>query len=154
MAAGQHTVASNRRARHDYEIEETFETGMVLTGAEVKALRAGRASIQEAYARVRDNELWIEGLHIPPYEHGSSQRTGYDPRKPRKLLMHRNEIARLVGKSKERGLTLVPLRIYFVRGLAKLELALGRGKRQYEKRQALAEREHQREIDRGLGRRR
>ena len=154
MAAGQHTVASNRRARHDYAIEETFEAGMVLTGAEVKSLRGGRASLQEAYARVRNNELWIEGLHIPPYEHSSTQRQGYEPRKPRKLLMHRHEIERLLGKQKERGLTLVPMRIYFLRGRAKLELGLGRGKRQFEKREALAEREHQREIERGLGRRR
>lgn len=152
MARGEHTVASNRRARHDYHIEETFEAGMVLTGAEVKSLRSGRASLSDAYGRVTGGELWVENLHIPPYEHGTSQR-GYEPKRPRKLLLHKTEIARLIGKTKERGLTLVPLRLYFVRGLAKLELGLGRGKRQYEKRRAIADREHRREIERGMSRR-
>ena len=149
MAAGEHTVATNRRARHDYHIEETFEVGMVLTGAEVKSLRSGRASLSDAYGRVTGNELWVENLHIPPYEHGTSQR-GYEPKRPRKLLLHRREIARLIGKTAERGLTLVPMRLYFVRGLAKLELGLGRGKRQYEKRRAIADREHRREMERGM----
>ena len=149
MAAGEHTVATNRRARHDYHIEETFEVGMVLTGAEVKSLRSGRASLSDAYGRVTGNELWVENLHIPPYEHGTSQR-GYEPKRPRKLLLHRREIARLIGKTAERGLTLVPMRLYFVRGLAKLELGLGRGKRQYEKRRAIANREPRREMERGM----
>jgi SsrA-binding protein len=96
--------------------------------------------------------MWVENLHIPPYEHGTSQR-GYEPKRPRKLLLHRREIARLIGKTQERGLTLVPLRLYFVRGLAKLELGLGRGKRQYEKRRAIADREHRREMERGMSRR-
>jgi SsrA-binding protein len=152
LAGGEHTVASNRRARHDYHIEETFEAGMVLTGAEVKSLRAGRASLSDAYGHVAGTELWIENLHIPPYEHGTSQR-GYEPKRPRKLLLHRREIARLIGKTQERGLTLVPLRLYFVRGLAKVELGLGRGKRQYEKRRTIADREHRREMERGLSRR-
>lgn len=152
MAAGEHTVATNRRARHDYHIEETFEAGMVLTGAEVKSLRSGRASLSDAYGRVTGNELWVENLHIPPYEHGTSQR-GYEPKRPRKLLLHRREISRLIGKTAERGLTLVPMRLYFVRGLAKLELGLGRGKRQYEKRRAIADREHRREMERGMSRR-
>jgi SsrA-binding protein len=152
LAAGEHTVATNRRARHDYHIEETFEAGMVLTGAEVKSLRSGRASLSDAYGRVTGNELWVENLHIPPYEHGTSQR-GYEPKRPRKLLLHRREIARLIGKTQERGLTLVPMRLYFVRGLAKLELGLARGKRQYEKRRAIADREHRREIERGMSRR-
>jgi SsrA-binding protein len=152
LAGGEHIVATNRRARHDYHIEETFEAGMVLTGAEVKSLRAGRASLSDAYGRVAGSELWLENLHIPPYEHGTSQR-GYEPKRPRKLLLHRREIARLIGKTQERGLTLVPLRLYFVRGLAKLELGLGRGKRQYEKRRAIADREHRREMERGLSRR-
>ncbi len=125
---------------------------MVLTGAEVKSLRSGRASLSDAYGRVTGGELWVENLHIPPYEHGTSQR-GYEPKRPRKLLLHKTEIARLIGKTKERGLTLVPLRLYFVRGLAKLELGLGRGKRQYEKRRAIADREHRREIERGMSRR-
>jgi SsrA-binding protein len=152
LAAGEHTVATNRRARHDYHIEETFEAGMVLTGAEVKSLRSGRASLSDAYGRVTGNELWVENLHIPPYEHGTSQR-GYEPKRPRKLLLHRREISRLIGKTAERGLTLVPMRLYFVRGLAKLELGLGRGKRQFEKRRAIADREHRREMERGMTRR-
>jgi SsrA-binding protein len=152
LAAGEHTVATNRRARHDYHIEETFEAGMVLTGAEVKSLRSGRASLSDAYGRVTGNELWVENLHIPPYEHGTSER-GYEPKRPRKLLLHRREISRLIGKTAERGLTLVPMRLYFVRGLAKLELGLGRGKRQYEKRRAIADREHRREMERGMSRR-
>lgn len=153
MARAEHTVATNRRARHDYHIQETFEAGMVLTGAEVKSLRAGRASLSDAYGRVTGGELWVENLHIPPYEHGTSQR-GYEPKRPRKLLLHRHEIARLIGKTKERGLTLVPMRLYFVRGRAKLELGLGRGKRQYEKRRAIADREHRREMERGMSGRR
>lgn len=150
--AGQRAVATNRRARHDYAIEESFEAGIVLTGAEVKSLRGGRASLGEAYARVSDGEVWIENLHIPPYSHAGHTRS-YDPRRPRKLLMHREEIERLIGKTQERGLTLVPLRLYFTRGLAKLELGLGRGKRRYEKRQAKLEQEHQREMERAFVRR-
>jgi SsrA-binding protein len=150
--AGDRTVASNRRARHDYAIDETFEAGMVLTGPEVKSLRQGRASLADAYARVRGDEVWIEGMHIPPYEMSDTRR--YDPIRPRKLLLHRTEIARLTGKTAERGLTLVPLKVYFTRGMAKMELGLGRGKRQYEKRQTIAEREHRREIERAVEARR
>ncbi len=152
-AEGQRTVVSNRRARHDYEILERFETGIVLTGAEVKSLRGGRGSLAEAFARVRESEVWIEGMHIPPYEQAMDKRT-YDPIRPRKLLLHRKEIERLIGKTAERGLSLVPLRIYFAHGIAKMELALGRGKRAYEKRHSIAEREHQREMHREAGRRR
>jgi SsrA-binding protein len=151
--AEQKTVVSNRRARHDYEILERYETGIVLTGAEVKSLRGGRGSLAESFARVRGNEVWIEGMHIPPYEQAMDKRT-YDPIRPRKLLLHRTEIQRLIGKTAERGLALVPLRVYFTHGIAKLELGLGRGKRQFEKRQALAEREHEREMQRSAGRRR
>ena len=136
------TVASNRRARHDYQIEETIEAGMVLTGPEVKSLRAGRASLQDAFARVDGNAVWVENLHIPPYEMADTRR--YEPTRPRKLLLHRDQIGRLLGKTAERGLTLIPLKIYFTRGLAKIELGLGRGKRKYEKRQTIAEREHRR----------
>jgi SsrA-binding protein len=149
----QRTVVSNRRARRDYEILERFETGIVLTGAEVKSLRGGRGSLAEAFARVRDREVWIEGMHIPPYEQATDKRA-YDPVRTRKLLLHRKEIERLIGKTAERGLALVPLRVYFSHGLAKVELGLGRGKRQYEKRQAIAEREHEREMQRAAGRRR
>jgi SsrA-binding protein len=151
MAGPQRAVATNRRARFDYDIEETFEAGMVLTGAEVKSLRGGRASLAEAYARVVDGEMWVENLHIPPYGHAND--SNYDPRRSRKLLLHRNEIERLIGKTQERGLTLIPMRLYFTRGLAKLELGLGRGKRKYEKRQAKLEKEHQREIERAFSRR-
>jgi SsrA-binding protein len=151
--AGQKTVVSNRRALHDYEILERFETGIVLSGAEVKSLRGGRGSLSEAFARVRDGEVWIEGFHIPPYQQAMDKHR-YDPVRPRKLLLHRGEIERLIGKTAERGLALVPLRVYFTHGIAKVELGLGRGKRQYEKRQTIAEREHQREIEREIGRRR
>jgi SsrA-binding protein len=148
----ERTVASNRRARHDYQILERFEAGIALTGSEVKSLRAGRASLNEAFARVRGNEMWLENLHIPPYEQG--QKRGYDPLRVRKLLLHRKEIARLIGKQKEQGLALIPMRVYFAHGLAKVELGLGKGKREYEKRQAIAKREHDREMERATGRRR
>ncbi len=144
-------VADNRKARFNYEIQETFEAGIVLTGSEVKSLRTGRASLTEAFARVADGEVWLENLHIPPYSHGDTR--NYDPRRPRKLLLHRKEIERLVGKTQERGLTLVPLRMYFTRGLAKVQLGLGRGKREYEKRQAALERMHRREAERAFARR-
>jgi SsrA-binding protein len=149
---GQKTVVSNRRALHDYEILERFEVGIVLTGSEVKSLRGGRGSLAEAFGRVQGGEVWIEGMHIPPYEQGDKRH--YDPVRTRKLLLHRGEIQRLVGKTAERGLALVPLRVYFSHGLAKLELGLARGRRQFEKRQAIAEREHRREMEREAGRRR
>ena len=149
---GQRTVASNRRARHDYEILERFECGIALTGSEVKSLRGGRASLSESFARVQGGEVWLENMHIPPYEQG--EKRGYDPRRTRKLLLHRREIERLIGKTAERGLALVPIRVYFTHGLAKVELGLGRGKRRFEKRQAIAEREHRREMERAAGRRR
>ena len=149
---GEHTVATNRRARHDFLIEERFEAGIVLTGSEVKSLRLGRGSLAESYARIEDGEAWLENFHIPPYEQG--QKRGHDPKRRRKLLLHRAEIERLIGKTAERGLTLVPMRVYFTHGLAKLEIGLGRGKRSYEKRQAIAEREHRLEMDRALHRRR
>jgi SsrA-binding protein len=149
---GEKTVASNRRARHDYAILERYEAGIVLTGGEVKSLRGGRASLAEAFARVREGEVWLEGMHIPPYESGD-KRT-HVPVRPRKLLLHRQEIHELEVAQQQDRLTLVPLRVYFTHGIAKVELALGRGKRAHEKRQAIAKREHQREIERELGRRR
>ena len=151
MTEGQKVVATNRRARYDYDIEDTFEAGMVLTGAEVKSLRNGKASLAEAYARVTDGEVWVDNLHISPYTHAGQK--DLDPRRPRKLLLHRKEIERLIGKTQERGLALVPMKIYFTRGMAKMELGLGRGKRQYEKRDAKLEREHRREMERGFARR-
>lgn len=146
------TVASNRKARHDYAILERFEAGIVLTGSEVKSLRQGRASLAEAYARIRGGEAWLENMHIPPYEQG--EKRGYDPLRDRKLLLHRREIERLIGKQKEQGLALVPMRVYFSHGLAKVELGLGRGKREYEKRQATLKRQHDREMERATSRRR
>jgi SsrA-binding protein len=148
---GQKTVATNRRARFDYEILERMEAGIVLTGSEVKSLRAGRASLTESFARIRDGEVWLENLHIPPYEQG--EKRGYDPKRTRKLLLKRAQIERLIGKTAERGLSLVPIRLYFTHGLAKVEIGLGKGKRQFEKRQAIAEREMRREAERSLGRR-
>jgi SsrA-binding protein len=152
MAEGEKTVATNRKARHDFQILEQFEAGLVLTGSEVKSLRGGRASLVEAYARVRDGEVWLEGMHVPPYEQGDKR--GYNPIRPRKLLLHRREISRLLSKQKEQGLALVPLRVYFTHGIAKVEIGLAKGKREHEKRQAIAKREHQREMERAVGRRR
>jgi len=148
----ERTVASNRRARHDYAIQETLEAGIQLTGDEVKSLRGGRASLTDCYARVRDGEAWIEGMHIPPYEQGDVKR--HLPTRPRKLLLHRREIARLAAQQQEERLAVVPLRVYFTHGIAKVELGVGRGKREFEKRQSIAKRESQREIERSLGRRR
>ena len=152
MPEGDRTVATNRRARHDYAIEESFEAGLVLTGPEVKSLRAGRASLSDAYARVEGEEVWVENMHIPPYEMADMRR--YDPKRRRKLLLHKEEIRRLLGKTAERGFTLVPLKVYFTRGLAKMELGLGRGKQRFEKREAIAEREHRREMERAFADRR
>lgn len=149
---GEKTVASNRRARHDYAIQETLEAGIRLTGDEVKSLRGGRASLMDCYARVRDGEAWIEGMHIPPYEQGDVKR--HLPTRPRKLLLHRREIEKLAAQQQEERLAIVPLRVYFTHGIAKVELGVGRGKREFEKRQSIAKRESQREIERSLGRRR
>ena len=148
----QHTVASNRKARHDYQIIETIECGIVLTGDEVKSLRGGRASLAEAYARVRDGEAWLEGMHIPPYEQGDKRR--HLPTRPRKLLLHRRQIDDLASQQQEQRVALVPLRVYFSHGMAKVEIAVARGKREHEKRQAIAKREQEREIAQELGRRR
>lgn len=146
---GKRVVAENRRARHDYEILETYEAGLVLTGSEVKSLRAGKVSLSDAYARVKEGEVWLIGMHISPYEPGS--RFHPEPKRPRKLLLNKAEIQRLQGRVQERGLTLVPLRIYFTpRGWAKVELALARGRALYDKRRAIAQREQQREIARQL----
>jgi SsrA-binding protein len=149
---GEKTVASNRKATHDFRILERFECGIVLSGSEVKSLRGGRASLTEAYARVRDGEVWLEGMHIPPYDQG--EKRGYEPTRPRKLLLHKREIAKLGSKQKELSLALVPLRVYFVHGMAKVEIGLAKGKREYEKRQVLAERQSRREMERESGRRR
>ena len=146
-------VAQNRRARFDYELVETFECGIVLTGAEVKSLRAGQASLSEAFARVRDGEIWLENMHIPPYEQAHKSQVDYDPRQRRKLLLHKREITRLISKTAERGLTLVPVKVYFFHGLAKCTLSLGKGKKEHEKRASIAERDAKRDIERESGRR-
>ena len=146
------TVATNRKARHDYTLVDILECGIQLTGTEVKSLRLGQASLVDCYARIRDGELWIEGLHIPPYEQGD-KRT-HEPMRPRKLLVHRRQIEALRRDASEKGLSLVPLRLYFSHGIAKVEIAVARGKRQHEKRQAIATRDAQREAERELGRRR
>ena len=145
------TVASNRRARRDYDILESYECGIVLTGSEVKSLRAGQVQLKDAYAELRRGELWLENAHISPYQY--AHEGGHEPERSRKLLLKRREIESLVGKVNERGLTLIPLRIYFVRGLAKVELALAKGRRSYDKRQKLKEREQRREMDRARSRR-
>lgn len=141
-------IADNRKARHDYHIEETFEAGMVLTGTEVKSLRAGRANLRDSYAAVENGELFLYNMHISPYTHGNM--FNHDPKRTRKLLMHKREIMRLLGQTQEKGYTLVPLRVYFRRGIAKLELALARGKKLYDKREAIARRDERRRIERIL----
>lgn len=149
QADGLATVATNRKAWHDYHIEETFEAGIVLTGTEVKSLRRGQANLRDSYAQVKDGEVFLYNAHISPYEFGN--RFNHEPTRTRKLLLHRDEIRRLIGKLREGGTTLVPLRIYFTsRGIAKVELALARGKKKWDKREALARRDEQREIARAL----
>jgi len=149
---GRKPITSNRRARHEYAILETYEAGIVLTGTEVKSLRQGRASMTDAFATIDGGEVHLRNLHIPEYTQGTW--TNHAPRRMRTLLMHRQEIDKLVGKTKESGLTLVPLQLYFSDGKVKVELALARGKRTYDKRQDLAKRDAQREIARTAGRRR
>lgn len=139
-------VARNRRARHEYEVLEKYEAGIVLTGTEVKSLRAGKANLQDAYARFDRGELWLYNLHISPYEQGS--RFNHDPLRPRKLLLQKRELRKLVGQVEQQGLTLVPLDIYFRRGLAKLTLALVRGKKLHDKREDLRRRAAEREMER------
>lgn len=139
-------IAQNRKARHDYEILATYEAGIVLQGTEVKSLRDGRANLKDAYAAVREGEVWLYGVHISPYSHGNLN--NHAPERDRKLLLHRNEIRRLIGKTKETGLTLVPLQLYFKNGKVKVELALAKGKKQYDKRQAIAKRDADRELAR------
>lgn len=141
-------VCQNRKAWHDYQILETYEAGMVLTGTEVKSLRAGRANLKDSYARIANSELWLENMHISPYEQGN--RFNHDPKRARKLLMHKREIMRLWGQTREKGLALIPLKVYFKDGRAKVELALARGKKMHDKREAIARREAQRQVERAL----
>jgi len=147
---GRKVIASNRKARHDYTILDTYEAGVVLVGTEVKSLRLGRASLVDSFATVDDGEVWLRGLHIPEYDRGTW--TNHEPRRTRKLLLHKSEILRLIGKTKESGLSLVPLSMYFKDGKVKVEIGLGRGKKEYDKRQTLAKRDADREISRAHGR--
>ena len=149
---GRKIVARNRRAYHDYRIEDTYEAGLVLTGTEVKSLRAGRASLQDGFAQLTGDEVWLHNVHIPEYAEGTW--TNHTPRRIRKLLLHRKEIVKLSREVSDQGLTLIPLSLYFKDGYAKVELGVARGKRTYDKRQDLAKRDAAREIDRALKRRR
>ena len=148
---GRKLIAQNRRARHDYHIDDVIEAGLVLTGTEVKSLRAGRASLVDGFAEVLDNEVWLLGVHIPEYSQGTWN--NHTPRRRRKLLLNRREIDRLASRVAERGLTIVPLALYFKDGKAKIEIGLGRGKKTYDKRQDLARRDADREVARAMGRR-
>lgn len=149
--AGRSLVAQNRRARYDYQIEDTFEAGLVLQGTEVKSLREGRASLVDGYALVRDGEVWLHNVHIPEYTQGTW--TNHEPRRARKLLLHRDQIRKLNAKTQETGLTIIPLAMYFKDGYAKVEIGIARGKRNYDKRQAIAAREAKRDADRAISRR-
>lgn len=148
---GDETVAMNRRARHDYEISDSIEAGLVLTGTEVKSLRDGGAQIAEAYASVeagprKSPEVWVHGMYIPPYKAGTYNNV--EPRRKRKLLLHRNQINKLIGQSAQKGYTLVPLKLYFTRGRAKLEIGVAKGRQKHDKRRAIAEREVKRDMER------
>ncbi len=149
-ATGRHSVARNPKATHDYHILETWEAGLVLTGTEVKSLRSGKASIKEGFARVANGEVFLEGVNITPYEQGN--RYNHDPLRTRKLLLNRREIERLVGAVEQKGLTLVPLELYFSRGVAKVTLALGRGKKYHDRREDLKKRDAEREMARAMSR--
>jgi SsrA-binding protein len=143
---GRKLIAQNKRARHDYQIEDTYEAGLVLTGTEVKSLRAGRANLTDGFAHIRDGEVWLEGVHIPEYTMGTW--TNHAARRPRKLLLNRREIGKLSGATNESGRTIIPLSLYFKDGRAKVEIAVARGKRAYDKRQTIAKRDAEREMER------
>jgi SsrA-binding protein len=145
---GERVIATNRRARHEYFIDETVEAGIVLTGTEIKSVRDGKISLADGFARISEREAWLENVYVAPYEHGG--RENPEPRRRRKLLLHRRQIADLGGRMRQKGLTLVPLKVYLHKGRAKLELGVARGKHLYDKRAALAEREAKREIERAL----
>ncbi len=148
---GQKLIAQNRKARHDYHLEDSIEAGLVLMGTEVKSLRAGRASLVDGFAEVRDGEVWLRNVHIPEYDPGTW--TNHEPRRARKLLLHAREIHKLILATRESGATLVPLALYFKDGKAKVEIAVGHGKKAYDKRAAMAERDAKRETSRAVGRR-
>ena len=140
------TVAVNRRARHEYAVEETLEAGIALTGTEIKSIRAGRVNLAEAYARIERGEAWLIGAHIAPYEQGN--RNNHEPTRTRKLLLHRDQISELVGRTQAKGFTLVPLKLYIRNGMAKLEIGVAKGKKAHDKRRTIAERDARREIER------
>lgn len=146
MSEGERLITQNRKARHEYHIDDTVEAGVALTGTEVKSLREGRANLQDAYCAVKDREMVMFNCHIPPYSHGNQM--NHDPMRPRKLLMHRREIDRWGAAAAEKGYTIVPLKLYFTRGRAKVQIGLARGKKQYDKRADIAERETKRRLDR------
>lgn len=148
MAEEDRTITVNRQAYHDYFVDEKIETGIALMGTEVKSIREGHVNLRGAYARVRDGEVWIEGMHIAVYEHGTYM--NHEPLRPRKLLLHRREIDRLIGKSQAKGLTLIPLRLYFSHNRAKIELGLCRGKKLYDKRDAIQKRDAERDAARAV----
>jgi SsrA-binding protein len=148
---GEKTIALNRRARHDYTIDETFEAGIALVGTEIKSIRAGKVNLSDAYARVERGEAWLVGVHIAPFEQASLQRGNHEPKRIRKLLLHRRQIDELMGRAKQKGQTIVPLRLYLnERGRAKVELGLGRGKQQHDRRQDIAARDARRDLDRTM----
>ncbi len=149
MARESRVIATNKKAYHDYFVDETFECGIALTGTEVKSLRQSRASLRDSFATVRGGEVWLHGVHISPYSHGN--RANVEPTRPRKLLLHKQEIRYLLGKTKERGHTLVPLKLYFTEAnIAKVEIGLARGKKQYDKRASIAAKDQQRDVERAL----
>ena len=141
-------IAQNKTARINYHIDDTFETGIVLMGTEVKSLREGKANLKDCYALVKDGEVFVHDMHISPYSHGN--RMNHDPLRIRKLLLHKNEIKRLYGKSREKGLALIPLKLYFNKGKVKLEIGIGKGKRLYDKRESLKTKMDKRDMDRGM----
>ncbi|HEV8638855.1 MAG TPA: SsrA-binding protein SmpB [Chloroflexota bacterium] len=147
----ERTIATNRRAYHDYFIDEIFQAGVVLTGTEIKSIREGKVNLGDGYVRVVGREAWLENVYVAPYEHGG--RENPEPVRRRKLLLHRGEIDELAGRLRNKGVTAVPLKLYLAKGRAKIELGLARGKRQYDKREAIAERDAQRDIERALNKR-
>ncbi|RKD21879.1 SsrA-binding protein [Ammoniphilus oxalaticus] len=148
MTRGEKVIAQNRKAFHDYHIEDRYEAGIVLTGTEIKSIRAGRVNLRDSFAQVRRGEAFLHNMHISPYEQGN--RHNHEPLRMRKLLLHRQEIDRIFGMMREKGYTLVPTRLYLKNGLAKVEVALARGKKQYDKREAIKQRDAKREMDRAI----
>lgn len=148
MTEGRKIVTTNRKARHDYEILDTLEAGIALMGSEIKSIRAGSVNLRESYVQARDEELWLINAHIASYEQAGIY--GHEPLRPRKLLLHRREIDRLLSRVQEKGLTIIPLTMYLAKGIAKVEIAVARGKKQYDKRESLRERDTQRQIERTL----